>query len=200
MAEMSSPRGLKTALRRQALAARSCLQPAERSAAARLVAETGLAWLTGQAQGPLRIAGYRALRDELDPLPLMEALVRQGHMLTLPRMVADDVTGGEGGSLAFHAYEIGDPLEKGAFGVEEPRAAAAILVPDVILAPLVAFDRRGHRLGYGKGFYDRALARYPGACGIGLAFAVQEVEQVPDEPHDRPLMAIITERGVIVPG
>ncbi len=119
----------------------------------------------------------------------MAAVAASGTGLALPRMA--------GGSLTFHAYEIGDPLEKGAFGVSEPRAEARRVVPDVILAPLLAFDRHGRRLGYGKGFYDRAFAAHPEAARCGLAFAVQEVPQVPVEPHDLPLSAVITENGII---
>lgn len=155
------------------------------------MAQAGLAAVAGLVPAARIIAGYVALRDELDPAPLMAALAAAGLSLALPRMTAS--------GLAFHAYEMGGPLEKGAFGVAEPPARAPIVAPDVILAPLVAFDRRGNRLGYGKGFYDRAFAAHPEAVRIGLAFSVQEVPVVPVEAYDLPLAAILTEAGLVRP-
>ncbi|MCZ8262101.1 MAG: 5-formyltetrahydrofolate cyclo-ligase [Beijerinckiaceae bacterium] len=185
------PASGKAELRKAALSARAGLLPAFRTEAARLVAASGPAVITRLAPGARILAGYVALRDELDPAPLLGALAAAGLSLALPRM--------HGEGLAFHAHQIGDALEKGAFGVAEPPAGARCVVPDVILAPLVAFDRRGHRLGYGKGFYDRVFAAHPMAMRIGLAFAVQEVAEVPAEPHDQPLAAILTENGLVLP-
>lgn len=192
MADPSTPlAATKTALRRLALTRRAALSPADRAQAALALAGHAMAWLTHARPAGTCVAGYHALKGEIDPAPLLAALAAAGYPLALPRMVDE--------GLAFHAYRAGDPLEKGAFGVAEPLASAPMVQPGVILAPLVAFDRRGHRLGYGKGFYDRAFAAHPGALGLGLAFAVQEVARVPDEAHDRPLAAIITETGVILP-
>lgn len=192
MADPSTPLdATKTALRQAALSRRGALSPAERAQAALALAAHAMAWLQDAPPANRLVAGYHALKGEIDPAPLLATLAAAGYALALPRMVAE--------GLAFHAYRAGDPLEKGAFGVEEPLASAPRVQPGIILAPLVAFDRRGHRLGYGKGFYDRAFAAHPAALGVGLAFAVQEVARVPDEPHDRALAAIITESGIIAP-
>ncbi|MCZ8376030.1 MAG: 5-formyltetrahydrofolate cyclo-ligase [Beijerinckiaceae bacterium] len=194
MAQPPPPAGMdpgKVALRKAALAARAALTPAIRQSAGAALAETGPPAIIRLVPAARILAGYVALRDELDPAPLLAALAASGFRLALPRMTAD--------GLAFHAHEIGDALEKSAFGVAEPPADTPIVAPDVILTPLVAFDRRGNRLGYGKGYYDRAFAAHPQATGIGLAFAAQEVPMVPAEPHDRPLAAILTEAGLVLP-
>ncbi|MCZ8182385.1 MAG: 5-formyltetrahydrofolate cyclo-ligase [Beijerinckiaceae bacterium] len=176
-------------MRKAALAARAAIVVEVRREASARMAQAGPATIAGLAPAARIIAGYVALRDELDPAPLLAALATAGFRLALPRMTAS--------GLAFHAHELGSPLGKGAFGVAEPLPGAPIVAPDVILAPLVAFDRRGNRLGYGKGYYDRAFAAHPEAVRIGLAFAVQEVPAVPDEAHDLPLVAILTETGLI---
>ncbi len=192
MADPSTPLdATKTALRQAALSRRGALSPAERAQAALALTIHAMAWLPHAPAASRLVAGYHALKGEIDPAPLLAALAAAGYALALPRMVDE--------GLAFHAYRAGDPLEKGAFGVAEPLASAPMVQPGIILAPLVAFDRRGHRLGYGKGFYDRAFVAHPAALGIGLAFGVQEVVRVPDEAHDRPLAAIITETGIIIP-
>jgi 5-formyltetrahydrofolate cyclo-ligase len=179
----------KRSLRAHGLARRALIPMAEREAAAQALVALGLAYLDAILPSPRIVAGYLALPNELDPAALMAAIAAGRTGLALPRMA--------GGSLTFHAYEIGDLLEKGAFGVIEPRADAPRVQPDVILAPLLAFDRHGRRLGYGKGFYDRAFASHPEAARCGLAFAAQEVPEVPVEPHDLPLSAVITENGII---
>ncbi|MCZ8186778.1 MAG: 5-formyltetrahydrofolate cyclo-ligase [Beijerinckiaceae bacterium] len=185
------PPASKAALRKVALAARAALPADLRREAAARVAGAGPATLARLAPGAGLVAGYVALRDEFDPAPLLATLAAGGFRLALPRMTAE--------GLAFHAHELGSPLEKGAFGVAEPPARAPLVEPEVILAPLVAFDRRGNRLGFGKGFYDRAFAAHPEAMRIGIAFAVQEVPEVPAEAHDLPLAAILTEAGLVVP-
>lgn len=181
----------KAALRKTALAARTAMPADLRREAGMRVAEAGPAALARLAPAARHVAGYVALRDELDPALMLATLAAGGFRLALPRMTAE--------GLAFHAHELGSPLEKGAFGVAEPPASAPPVKPEVILAPLVAFDRRGNRLGYGKGFYDRAFAAHPEAIRIGLAFAIQQVPDVPAEAHDLPLLAILTEAGLVVP-
>ena len=86
------------------------------------------------------------------------------------------------------------------FGTQGPSDTAAVLDPDIMLVPLAAFDARGHRIGYGAGYYDRAIGRLK-AKGraprlIGIAFDCQEVDRVPDEPHDEPLFELLTESGL----
>lgn len=138
------------------------------------------------------VSGYWPLADELDPRPCMDRLARLGHPLALPRVR------GRGRPLAFHAWRPGDELFAGPFGVMEPSPDAPVVSPRILLVPLLAFDRQGRRLGYGAGYYDMVLrdlrARDPAPIAIGMAFADQEVEEVPAGPRDQTLDAVATER------
>ncbi len=137
------------------------------------------------------VSGYWPLGHELDPRPLLEALSARGHAVALP------VTTRRGQPLRFRQWQPGEPLMPARFGLSEPPPEAPELRPDWLLVPLLAFDRRGHRLGYGAGYYDRTLESLPGAMALGFAYAGQEVPRVPDGLGDRPLRAVATERGVI---
>ena len=139
------------------------------------------------------IAGYWPMGDEMDPRPLMLALASRGHALALP------VTPPRGQPLAFHAWAPGAALRPGPMGTSEP-VAGEELRPDVLLVPLLAFDRAGRRLGYGGGYYDRTLATLPGAKAIGIAYAGQEMAEVPAGPQDMRLSLIATEDSVIICG
>jgi 5-formyltetrahydrofolate cyclo-ligase len=139
------------------------------------------------------IAGYWPMGDEMDPRPLMLALASRGHALALP------VTPPRGQPLAFRAWAPGAALRPGPMGTSEP-VAGAELRPDVLLVPLLAFDRAGRRLGYGGGYYDRTLAALPGAKAIGIAYAGQEMPEVPAGPQDFRLPLIATEDSVIICG
>jgi 5-formyltetrahydrofolate cyclo-ligase len=134
------------------------------------------------------IAGFWPILDEIDIRPLLAALHARGHPIALP------VTGRRGEALVFRAWRPGAPLLAGRFGTSHPDGA--ILTPDILLIPLLAFDARGNRLGYGGGFYDRTLARLPGALRIGCAFAAQELDRVPAGPYDQRLHAVVTEAGL----
>jgi 5-formyltetrahydrofolate cyclo-ligase len=148
--------------------------------------------------GP-RVGSYLPAGSEIDPRPLAERLAGAGAELALPRMT-------DAGELVFHAYTSGDALEPTAFkGVFQPQAQAPLVAPNLILVPLVGFDRLGNRLGQGQGWFDRYLgarrhaARQGGprvfACGLG--FAGQQVDALPLEPHDEPLDWVATEQGQI---
>lgn len=139
------------------------------------------------------IAGYWPMGDEMDPRPLMLALATRGHALALP------VTPPRGQPLAFRAWAPGTALRAGPMGTSEP-VAGEELRPDILLVPLLAFDRTGRRLGYGGGYYDRTLAALPGAKAIGIAYAGQEMPEVPAGPQDFRLPLIATEAGVILCG
>jgi 5-formyltetrahydrofolate cyclo-ligase len=139
------------------------------------------------------IAGYWPMGDEMDPRPLMLALASRGHALALP------VTPPRGHPLAFHAWAPGAALRPGPMGTSEP-VAGEELRPDVLLVPILAFDRAGRRLGYGGGYYDRTLAALPGATAIGIAYAGQEMPEVPAGPQDMRLPLIATEDSVIICG
>jgi len=141
------------------------------------------------AQGAV-VAGYDPIRDEADPRALMSELAALGHALALPCVVASRT------ALVFRVWKMGDALAPNAYGIAEPLPTARAVVPDVVLVPLLAFDDEGHRLGYGGGYYDRTFDSLPQARRIGIAYAGQEVENVPREPHDHRLDMIVTEKGV----
>ncbi len=138
------------------------------------------------------VGGYWAIRDEIDIFPLLSELHRRGHVLGLP------ATPPRGMPLEFRRWTPGAALLPGKFGTVHPDGTS--VVPDVLLVPLLAFDRRGFRLGYGGGYYDRTLAALPAAQAIGCAYAAQEIDDVPVDCFDIRLAAIATERGVIRPG
>jgi len=127
--------------------------------------------------------GYRAIRDELDPLPLLNRLRKDGAKIVLPRIEAT-------GELTFRLHEKPEDLVSGPFDILQPASDAIEMRPSLVLAPMLAFDARGTRLGYGKGHYDRAMAnlRTEGRCFyVGLGFTQQQVDAVPSESHDIPL-------------
>lgn len=145
---------------------------------------------------PRVVAGTFPMRSELDPRPLMRRLEALGASLALPR------TPRRGQPLTFHRWDSETRLVTSRFGVTEPSEETPLVTPDLVLVPLLAFDRTGARLGYGGGYYDVTLAalRSAGpAFALGLAFAAQELESVPNEPHDVRLDAVLTERALIVP-
>ncbi len=186
---VSDVASLKASLRAGALARRAGLdEPIRLSAAARLAATIdALAVAPGAV-----VSGFVPVRGEIDVMPLLAALAARGHPLALPAVMGAT-------ELVFRRWRPGEPLEAAGFGLRHPPPEAGAIDPDVLLVPLAAFDRRGHRIGYGRGYYDRALARLD-ATGhrraIGVAFAVQEVPAVPDEPHDRRLDALLTDEGL----
>ncbi|GAB5448250.1 5-formyltetrahydrofolate cyclo-ligase [Gymnodinialimonas sp.] len=137
------------------------------------------------------IAGYMPIRTEISPLPAMEALHAAGARLCVPVIKA------AGQPLDFREWTPGVRLEDGPFGAQIP-ASGDWLTPDTLIVPLVAFDAHLNRLGYGGGFYDRTLERLRATAptrAIGYAYAAQELPQVPQEPTDQPLDALITENG-----
>jgi 5-formyltetrahydrofolate cyclo-ligase len=177
----------KADLRAAGLTARDALSDAQRAAAALAVAARGLP--IEFAPGSI-VSGYSPIRSEIDPVPLMRALAEKGARLALPAVMA------RGKSLAFRAWSAGDRLMLGPLGILEPSPAAAELIPDIMLVPLAAFDRAGHRIGYGAGHYDYTLAhvrKMKPIVAIGVAFAVQEIEAVPALPHDVALDYVLTE-------
>jgi 5-formyltetrahydrofolate cyclo-ligase len=143
------------------------------------------------------IAAYMPIRTEIDPLPLVRALVARGGQGAMPRIALNlQHTAGRGDTLTFHLCDPDNSVHftQNKWGILEPRADLPILTPNILLVPLLGFDRTGNRLGYGKGFYDRAIGEL-NAITIGLAFAAQEVPEIPTQPHDQRLDWIITQNG-----
>lgn len=146
------------------------------------------------ARAGLVVSGFMPIRSEINPLPLMRRYAEAGAQLALPAIAA------RGKPLHLRAWSRGDELIPGQWGIREPGASAPEIDPDIMLVPLAAFDRRGHRIGYGAGHYDRTIAgvraRKP-VVTVGIAFAVQEVSEVPILPHDERLDLVLTEQELI---
>jgi 5-formyltetrahydrofolate cyclo-ligase len=177
----------KADLRAAALAKRDAMSPDERAAAAETVAARGLPFAI--APGAV-ISGYSPIRSELDPAPLMHKLASLGARLALPSVTA------RGHALIFRAWSPGERLMLGALGIPEPSPAAADVLPDIMLVPLAAFDRLGHRIGYGAGHYDFTFAhlrKVKPVIGVGLGFAAQEIRAIPALSHDVALDYVLTE-------
>jgi 5-formyltetrahydrofolate cyclo-ligase len=181
----------KAELRRVALARRDALLADVREAAAQAIALRSfpLAITPGAI-----VSGYMPLKSEINPMPLMRKLSEAGARLALPRIV------GRGEPLSMRHWEFGAPLERGQWGIREPTPDAPEVAPDILLVPLLAFDRAGYRIGYGAGYYDltiNALHARKTVTAVGIAFAAQEVGKIPTTPRDARLDLVLTEREVI---
>ena len=194
------PADEKASLRKRAAAVRATLATGDPDAAALLAAQAGilvdiarpLAEAAG-ADAPV-IAAYLPIRSELSPLPLVAALAAAGLMTAMP------VTPSPGNPLSFRAWAPGDALADGPYSTRQPPPDLPEVTPDVILAPMLAFDDEGWRLGYGGGFYDRTLAALRAGgrrvAALGIAYDGQRVEAVPTGPHDVKLDGVLTPSGL----
>lgn len=185
-----SNRDKKALIRAERLQLRDRISPEARIEYSLAMAESGDAHIDF-APGTM-ISGFLPIRSEADLRPLMARLKARGARLSLP-VILDRQT------IAFRAFETGAALVDTGFGTSGPGPEAAVVDPDILLVPLSAFDASGHRIGYGAGHYDRAIARLrqKGLTPrlIGIAFDCQEVAHVPFEPHDVPLDAVLSESG-----
>ena len=191
---MPSPASIedaKAVLRREALARRDALPRELRAAAAEAIAARPfpLAIEPGAV-----VSGFMPMKSEINPIPLMRKLADAGATLALP------VVAGKGKPLIMRAWSLGEPLASGVWGIREPKPEAPEVFPDILIVPLLAFDRRGHRIGYGAGYFDMTIAalraRKP-VVAAGIAFAAQEIAEVPTTPRDARLDLVLTEREVI---
>ncbi len=180
---------VKADLRKDAHAVRAALSDEVRVEAAKSVA---MHFFESIAYAPEDvIAGYWRIRDELDCQPILIRLMDSGQKVVLPVVEGNDAP------LDLRVWEADAPLYEAGFGTLAPSDLAPRAAPDVVLMPLLGFDSRGTRLGYGGGYYDRTLAVLPRKpMLVGLAFAAQELPHIPREQHDVPLDAIVTENGV----
>jgi 5-formyltetrahydrofolate cyclo-ligase len=191
MAEPVQKNDLKAALRRAALARRDALPADVRAAAAEAIAARPFP--VAVATGAI-VSGYSPMRSEINPLPLLRKLSDAGATLALP------VVAGRGQPLIMRAWAFGAPLVRGGWDIREPAPDAPEVRPDILLVPLAAFDRQGHRIGYGAGYYDLTLAQLRAQkpiVAIGIAFAAQEIEKVPTNPRDARLDLVLTEHEII---
>ena len=179
--------GLKAAARRAAFMRRKAAHGLGLDARAQARLNAYLAPFAGRS-----LAGYMPIRSEIDPLPVMASW---NGPVAVPVIV------GAGQPLRFRSWRPGVAMVEGPFGARVPEAGEEI-VPEVLIVPLVAFDRMGSRLGYGGGFYDRTLAALRSARSVhavGFAYAAQEAAVLPCEETDVRLDAVVTEREVVRP-
>jgi 5-formyltetrahydrofolate cyclo-ligase len=144
--------------------------------------------------GPQVVSAFHPLRDEPDTLPLLTALAAEGFATALPAVV------GPGSPLTFRLWRPGEPTRPGAMSIREPLEEAPAVDPELLFVPLACFDRRGHRIGYGAGYYDRSLARLRAmkrTRAAGVAYGVCEIAAVPYETHDQSLDAVVTEQETL---
>lgn len=134
------------------------------------------------------VAGYVKLGSEVDPSDLISAAVDMGRTIALPCLI------GRATDLVFRKWQPGDPMEQADFGFMQPLPSAEACNPDLILTPLVGFDRALNRLGQGAGYYDRAFAAFPDSLRIGIAWSIQECDGLMTDPWDMPLDAVLTEK------
>ena len=140
------------------------------------------------------ISGFSPLKSEINPVPLMRKLADAGAQLALP------VVAGKGKPLIMRAWRFGEPLASGVWGIRQPMPDAPEVGPDILIVPLLAFDRRGHRIGYGAGYYDMTIGKLRAmkpVVAIGIAYAAQEIASVPVTPRDARLDLVLTEREII---
>jgi 5-formyltetrahydrofolate cyclo-ligase len=181
----------KKELRGALLALRDALPPALRAAAAEAIAKR--AFPVTIAPGMI-VSGFSPMKTEINPIPLMRKLADAGASLALPVIV------GRGHALIMRAWSFGAPLESVQWGIREPTSDAPEVAPDILIVPLVAFDRVGHRIGYGAGYYDMTIAALRAkkkVVAIGIGFAAQEISRVPATARDERLDLVLTERETI---
>ena len=191
MSEIDNPSDDKARFRQEAFTRRDALPASERAAAAEAIAQRPFP--VPIAPGTI-VSGFFPIRSEINPLPLMRRLAAAGAKLALP------VVAGRGKPLILRAYAFGDPLVTAQWGLREPPPEAPEVIPDVMIVPLAAFDRTGHRIGYGAGYYDMTITKarsQKAVVAIGIAFAAQEVDRVPATPRDARLDLVLTERELI---
>lgn len=182
--------GSKPFLRSKALAARSALSANERDAKSMAIVDHGLRHISISPNDI--VSGFWPIRGEADILPLLDILSEKGATVCLPVVVSKE-------EIIFRTFDRSDDLVDAGFGTKAPSNIKPEVDPTVMLVPLAAFDAHGHRIGYGAGFYDRAIAKLL-KKGIkprlyGIAFDCQEVPSVPAEKHDIALDFVLTESG-----
>lgn len=182
----------KAEIRKSVLQARNALPEALRNAAAQSITQHFSSGITLPEKSC--VSGFWPIRSEIDPRPLMQRLEVQGMTLCVPAIL-------DAQTIEFRAMSFGDTLVETGFGTMGPPADAPVVDPYIMLIPLAAFDRAGNRIGYGAGYYDRAIAalhqknKHP--LLIGVAFDAQRVDHIAHEPHDVALNYILTETGLI---
>jgi 5-formyltetrahydrofolate cyclo-ligase len=189
LSDVTAVIALKKQLREAAKQARAEAFRRHGATASDRIAAQGIAFA---ARPGAIVSAFAAIGEEIDPAPLLLRLCAEGFRLCLPVMQ------GKGKPLLFRAWGPCDPMVERIWGIREPLASAPELDPDILLAPLLAFDRSGYRLGYGGGFFDRTLAAVrsrKSVIAIGLAYDEQQVDAVPQLDYDQRLDWVLTPSG-----
>jgi 5-formyltetrahydrofolate cyclo-ligase len=173
----------KRAVRQRMLTAREAWNPGAGAALAEHVLR-----VVPPAAGAV-VSGFWPMGQEIDIRKLLLTLHERGHTIVLPE------TPKRGNPLIFRLWRPDSVMVQERFGTSRPDGP--VMTPDFLLVPLLAFDRRGYRVGYGAGYYDRTLAALPGRFRLGVAYAGQQLDEVPAGPYDERLDAVATERGVV---
>ncbi|WP_354189824.1 5-formyltetrahydrofolate cyclo-ligase [Bartonella silvatica] len=191
-----SASSLRNQLRKIGLSRRSALSESERNIFSQQSCSHLVHYLEERREdfSRLMLAGYWPIKSEIDPRPLLEAITLRGGRLALPAVL--DST-----SMVFRAYSQHTVLERMRFDTLGPGIENAVVIPNIIIVPLSAFDSQCHRLGYGGGYYDRTVETLKQQGHkvhlLGLGFSCQEVEAIPQETHDLVLQGIFTEKGFL---
>jgi 5-formyltetrahydrofolate cyclo-ligase len=191
MPDLTANQVEKAELRAAALAKREAMPAQQRADAANTIA--GRDFPVPVSNGAI-VSAFSPMKSEISPIPLMRKLFDAGAQLALPVIV------GRGKPLIMRAWKFGDPFKAGQWGIREPVPEAPEVFPDILIVPLAAFDRHGHRIGFGAGYYDMTIAALRArkkVTAVGIAFAVQEIERVPATDRDARLDFMLTEREVI---
>ena len=170
---------------------RDALPASERAAAAATIAARPF---PVKIEPGMVVSGFSPMKSEINPIPLLRRLNDAGANLALPTIA------GRGKPLTMRAWAFGEPLNSGQWGIREPFPDARAVEPDILIVPLAAFDRAGHRIGYGAGYYDmtiNALRAKKPVVAIGIAFAAQEIPSVPATDRDARLDLVLTEHEII---
>jgi 5-formyltetrahydrofolate cyclo-ligase len=181
----------KKQMRVEAVALRDALPREARQDAAEAIAARPFPL---KIRAGITVSAFMPMKSEINPLPLLRRLEEMGALIALPVMA------GRGRPLVMRQWSFGEPLAAGVWGIREPKPEAPAVDPDILLVPLLGFDRAGYRVGYGGGYYDvtiAALRAKKQVTAIGIAFAAQEVGQVPRTESDARLDLVLTEREVI---
>jgi 5-formyltetrahydrofolate cyclo-ligase len=184
----------KEQLRRKATALRDAIAQGNDIGESLRIRFDDIASQTGGIGWATAVSGFWPIGSEVNVMPLLRALGDRGLDMALP------VVPQRGKPLPFRRWRPDDPMDTGPFGIAEPQAAAPVIEPDILLVPLLAFDRAGGRLGYGGGYYDRTLAALRGRkriLAVGVAYAAQECALVPCDAFDAPLDWVLTETAAI---
>jgi 5-formyltetrahydrofolate cyclo-ligase len=183
----------KAVLRRAALVRRAAVEPAATLALNIRLSQEGLG--LARLWRPWIVSAFHPLPGEPDTLPLLTTLAYEGFATALPAVV------GRGSPLTFRLWRPGEPTRAGAMSIREPLEEAPVVDPDLLFVPLACFDRRGHRIGYGAGYYDRTLTNLRAikpVHAVGVGYGVCEVDAVPYETHDQSLDAVVTDLETIL--